>query len=180
MPSGPCISHARTAWIFRLISLRRGPTARLSRSVSHLHMEALIVQLIDNRALINDALSQSATLTGGRFDHRYWLRKVTDVKLVIISKPEVLFDLSIKVYLPLAPGQKAPLTYGDGWFNWHFLGSKSAVVTIAREILSIAMRNQKPNSAVLQAWLIELVSFKHSDHTIAVLEPEPRQDQAGR
>jgi hypothetical protein len=138
------------------------------------------VQLIDNRALINDALNQSAVLTGGRFDHRYWLRRVTDVKLLIISKPEVMFDLSIKVFIPLAPGQKAPLTYGDGWFNWHFLGSKSAVVTIAREILSIALRNQKGRSHVLQAWLTELVSFKHSEQTIIVLEPEPQQDQAGR
>ena len=101
------------------------------------------MQLIDNRALINDALRQSAELTGGRFDHRYWLSKVTDVKLLIISKPEVLFDLSVKVYIPLPAGQKAPLTYGDGWFNWHFLGSKSAVVTIAREILTIALRNRK-------------------------------------
>lgn len=138
------------------------------------------MQLIDNRALINDALRQSAELTGGRFDHRYWLSKVTDVKLLIISKPEVLFDLSVKVYIPLPAGQKAPLTYGDGWFNWHFLGSKSAVVTIAREILAIALRNRKANSAVLQAWLTELVSFKHSEHTIAVLEPEPQQDLAGR
>jgi len=138
------------------------------------------VQLIDNRALINEALSESAALTGSRFDHRYWLSKVTDVKLLIISKPEVLFDLSIKVYIPLAAGQKTPVTYGDGWFNWHFLGSKSAVVTIAREILSIAMRNQKSNSPVLQAWLTQLVSFKHSDHTIAVLEPEQQQDLVGR
>jgi hypothetical protein len=139
------------------------------------------VQLIDNRALINDALSRSAALTGGRFDHRYWLSKVADVKLLIISKPEVLFDLSVKVYIPLAPGQKMPLTYGDGWFNWHFLGSKSAVVTIAREILSMAIRNQKTNSPALQAWLAELVSFKHSDNTIAVLEPEldKHQDQVG-
>lgn len=138
------------------------------------------MQLIDNRALINEALSESAALTGSRFDHRYWLSKVTDVKLLIISKPEVLFDLSIKVYIPLAAGQKTPVTYGDGWFNWHFLGSKSAVVTIAREILSIAMRNQKSNSPVLQAWLTQLVSFKHSDHTIAVLEPEQQQDLVGR
>jgi len=137
------------------------------------------VQLIDNRALINDALSQSAKLTGGRFDHRYWLSKVTDVKLVIISKPEVLFDLSIKVYIPLAHGQSTPWTYGDGWFNWHFLGSKSAMVTIAREILAIAMRNQKGKSVVLQAWLAALVSFKQSDQTIAVLEPEMQQDLAG-
>jgi hypothetical protein len=138
------------------------------------------VQLIDNRALINEALRESAALTGGRFDHRYWLSKVADVKLVIISKPEVLFDLSIKVYIPLAAGQKTPVTYGDGWFIWHFLGSKSAVVTIAREILSIAMRSQKSHSPVLQAWLTQLVSFKHSDHTIAVLEPEPQQDLVGR
>nr|WP_234463647.1 hypothetical protein [Stutzerimonas stutzeri] len=147
---------------------------------THLQTEAPTVQLIDNRALINDALSQSAELTGGRFDHRYWLSKVADVKLLIISKPEVLFDLSVKVYIPLPSGQKTPLTYGDGWFNWHFLGSKSAVVTIAREILSIAMRNQKAPSPVLQAWLTQLVTFKHSDHTIAVLEPEPQQDLAGR
>lgn len=138
------------------------------------------MQLIDNRALINDALSQSATLTGGRFDHRYWLSKVADVKLLIISKPEVLFDLSVKVYIPIPPGQKTPLTYGDGWFNWHFLGSKSAMVIIAREILTIAMRNRKADSAELRAWLSELVSFKHSDHTIAVLEPEPQQELAGR
>ncbi len=138
------------------------------------------MQLIDNRALINEALSQSAELTGGRFDHRYWLSKVADVKLLIISKPEVLFDLSVKVYIPLAPGQKMPLTYGDGWFNWHFLGSKSAMVTIAREILSIALRHQKGNSPVLHAWLAELVTFKRSNNTIAVLEPEPHQDQAGR
>lgn len=138
------------------------------------------MQLIDNRALINEALSQSAALTGGRFDHRYWLSKVADVKLLIISKPEVLFDLSVKVYIPLAPGQKTPLTYGDGWFSWHFLGSKSAMVTIAREILSIALRHQKGHSPVLQAWLAELVSFKRSSNTIAVLEPEPHQDQAGR
>lgn len=137
------------------------------------------MQLIDNRALINDALSQSAVLTGGRFDHRYWLNKVADVKLVIISKPEVLFDLSIKVYIPLAPGQATPRTYGDGWFNWHFLGSKSAMVTIAREILSIAMRNRKSGSSDLQAWLTALVAFKHSHQTIAVLEPEPQQDLAG-
>ena len=50
----------------------------------------------------------------------------------------------------------------------------------AREILTIALRNRKANSAVLQAWLTELVSFKHSEHTIAVLEPEPQQDLAGR
>ena len=146
---------------------------------THLQTEAPTVQLIDNRALINDALSQSAELTGGRFDHRYWLSKVADVKLLIISKPEVLFDLSVKVYIPLPSGQKTPLTYGDGWFNWHFLGSKSAVVTIAREILSIAMRNQKAPSPVLQAWLTQLVTFKHSDHTIAVLEPEQQQDSVG-
>ncbi len=66
------------------------------------------MQVIDNRALINDALSQSATLTGGRFDHRYWLSKVTDVNLLIISKPEVLFDLSVKVYIPIAGGQSTP------------------------------------------------------------------------
>lgn len=138
------------------------------------------MQLIDNRALINDALAQSAELTGGRFDHRYWLSKVADVKLLIISKPEVLFDLSVKVYIPLPPGQKTPLTYGDGWFNWHFLGSKGAMVTIAREILTVAMRNRTSNSSVLQVWLAQLVSFKHSDHTIAVLEPEPRKDLVGR
>lgn len=145
-----------------------------------LQTEALTVQVIDNRALINDALSQSATLTGGRFDHRYWLSKVTDVNLLIISKPEVLFDLSVKVYIPIAGGQSTPWSYGDGWFNWHFLGSKAAMVTIAREILTIAMRNQKSRSPMLQAWLAALVSFKHSDQTIAVLEPETRQDMAGR
>lgn len=155
-------------------------THQLETRVLTLQTEAPIVQLIDNRALINEALSESAALTGGHFDHRYWLSKVTDVKLLIISKPEVLFDLSVKVYIPLAPGQRTPVTYGDGWFNWHFLGSKSAVVTIAREILSIAMRNQKAHSPVLQAWLTQLVSFKHSDHTIAVLEPEQQQDLVGR
>lgn len=138
------------------------------------------MQLIDNKALIDEALSQSATLTGDRFDHGYWLSKVSDVKLVIISKPEVLFDLSIKVFIPLAPGQAASASYDDGWFNWHFLGSKSAMVTIAREILGSAMRNQKTHSPVLQAWLTALVSFRRSDQTIAVLEPEPQQDQAGR
>jgi hypothetical protein len=157
---------------------------RLARKASparrrQLQTEAPTVQLIDNRTLIDDALSQSAALTGGRFDHRYWLRKVTDVKLVIISKPEVLFDLSVKVYIPVAPGQATPWSYGDGWFNWHFLGTKGAMVTIAREILSIAMRSQRADSSVLQAWLTALVSFKHSDQTIAVLEPEPQQDLAG-
>ena len=137
------------------------------------------MQLIDNRALINDALSQSAELTGSRFDHRYWLSKVADVKLLIISKPEVLFDLSVKVYLPLPPGRRTPSTYGDGWFNWHFLGTKGAMVVIAREILSSALRNQKNPSPELQGWLAELVSFRRSSQTIAVLEPEPSQGQAG-
>nr|WP_219851933.1 hypothetical protein [Stutzerimonas nitrititolerans] len=143
-----------------------------------LQTEAFAVQLIDNRALINDALSQSAALTGSRFDHRYWLSKVADVKLLIISKPEVLFDLSVKVYIPLAPGQKTPLTYGDGWFNWHFLGSKGAMVVIAREIIVSAMRSQKNRSPVLQGWLAALVSYRNSDQTIAVLEPESGQNQA--
>lgn len=138
------------------------------------------MQLIDNKALIDEALRQSATLTGSRFDHRYWLHRVSDVKLVIISKPEVLFDLSIKVFIPLAPGQAAAGSYDDGWFSWHFLGSKNAMVTIAREILASAMRNQKPHSPVLQAWLTALASFKRSDQTIAVLEPQPHQDLAGR
>ncbi|MHB0763756.1 hypothetical protein ACYCFC_05130 [Stutzerimonas sp. NM35] len=138
------------------------------------------MQLIDNKALIDEALNQSATLTGDRFDHRYWLRKVGDVKLVIISKPEVLFDLSIKVFIPLAPGQAASGSYDDGWFNWHFLGSKSAMVTIAREIIASAMRNQRTHSPVLQAWLTALVSFRRSDQTIAILELEPQQDLAGR
>lgn len=137
------------------------------------------MQLIDNRALLDDALSQSAMLTGGCFDHRYWLARVNDVKLVIISKPEVLFDLSIKVYIPLAPGQPTPRSYGDGWFNWHFLGTKGAMVVIAREILASALRNQKSRSPLLQDWLTALVSFKHSDQTIAVLEPESKQDQTG-
>lgn len=138
------------------------------------------MQLIDNKALIEEALNASATLTGSRFDHRYWLGKVSDVRLVIISKPEVLFDLSIKVFIPLAPGQSASASYDDGWFNWHFLGSKGAMVTIAREILASAMRNQKAPSPVLQAWLTALASFRRSDQTIAVLEPQPRQDLAGR
>jgi len=137
------------------------------------------LQLIDNRALLDDALSQSAMLTGGRFDHRYWLARVNDVERVIISKPEVLFDLSIKVYIPLAPGQAAPRTYGDGWFNWHFLGTKGAMVVIAREILSSALHNQKSRSPLLQSWLTDLVAFRHSAQTIAVLEPESRQGQAG-
>ena len=136
------------------------------------------MQLIDNRALINDALSQSAELTGSRFDHRYWLSKVADVKLLIISKPEVLFDLSVKVYLPLPPGQKTLSTYGDGWFNWHFLGSKGAMVVIAREIIVSAMRNQRTRSPMLQGWLAELVSYRHSEQTIAVLEPESGRNQA--
>lgn len=138
------------------------------------------MQLIDNKALIDTALRQSATLTGDRFDHGYWLSKVGDVKLVIISKPEVLFDLSIKVFIPLAPGQAPSASYDDGWFNWHFLGSKSALVTIAREILASAMRNQKSHSPTLQAWMTALASFKRSEQTIAVLEPKPQQDLAGR
>ncbi|MHB0820547.1 hypothetical protein ACYCFK_20055 [Stutzerimonas stutzeri] len=138
------------------------------------------MHLIDNKALIDEALRQSATLTGSRFDHRYWLSRVSDVKLVIISKPEVLFDLSIKVFIPLAPGQARSGSYDDGWFNWRFLGSKSTMVTIAREILASAMRNQKTHSPVLQAWLTALVSFRRSEQTIAVLEPEPQQDLAGR
>ena len=137
------------------------------------------MQLIDNKALIDEALRQSATLTGDRFDHGYWLSKVGDVKLVIISKPEVLFDLSIKVFIPLAPGQAASASYDDGWFNWHFLGSKSAMVTIAREVLASAMRNQKAPSPTLQAWLAALAAFKRSDQTIAVLEPQARHDLAG-
>lgn len=137
------------------------------------------MQLIDNRALLDEALSQSAMLTGGRFDHRYWLARINDVKLVIISKPEVLFDLSIKVHIPLVPGQAVPRSYGDGWFNWHFLGSKGAMVVIAREIIASAMRNQKNRSPMLQGWLAALVSFRHSDQTIAVLEPESKQGQAG-
>lgn len=138
------------------------------------------MQLIDNKALIDTALRQSATLTGDRFDHGYWLSKVGDVKLVIISKPEVLFDLSIKVFIPLAPGQAPSASYDDGWFNWHFLGSKSALVTIAREVLASAMRNQKSHSPTLQAWMTALASFKRSEQTIAVLEPKPQQDLAGR
>lgn len=139
----------------------------------------MAVQLIDNRALLDDALSQSVLLTGSHFDHRYWMARVSDVRLVIISKPEVLFDLSIKVHIPLAPGQAVPRSYGDGWFNWHFLGTKGAMVVIAREILSSALRNQRNRSPELQGWLAELVSFRHSSQTIAVLEPEPRQGQAG-
>lgn len=138
------------------------------------------MQLIDNKALIDEALRASATLSGSRFDYAYWLGKVGDVKLVIISKPEVLFDLSIKVFIPLAPGQSASASYDDGWFNWHFLGSKSALVTIAREILASAMRNQKTHSPTLQAWMTALASFKRSEQSIAVLEPRSRQDLAGR
>ena len=138
------------------------------------------MQLIDNKALIDEALQQSAILTGDRFDHGYWLSKVSDVKLVIISKPEVLFDLSIKVFIPLTEGQSPSASYDDGWFNWRFLGSKSALVTIASEILASAMRKQKSHSPTLQAWMMALAAFKRSEQTLAVLEPQSRQDLAGR